>query len=316
MNAVAASATAEAAESLQRCGDIKTIFKQKMNIVDRTYLNIYDTILAEGTRETNRTGTDTIGLFGLSYKLPVSVAEFPILTLKKIQFKGLVYELLWYLSGESHIRKFEKYSSIWSSWADSRGNLESAYGRYWRYYPVAHINKMRDGEAIVNPYENDYFDQIRSVIDELKVNPRSRRMVVTAWYPPNARVSKLPPCHHSFTLNYQKGKLNLHLLMRSNDFAVGAPFNITSYCLLLILICREVNLEPGEFYHSITDAHVYVDHIEPYKAIDRSLDYKLPALDLSMLGDKSIFDLTYADADSFQLVNYQHGPFIKLPVAV
>ena len=153
------------------------------------------------------------------------------------------------------------------------------------------------------------------VIDELKGNPRSRRLHVTAWYPPNATISKLPPCHHSFTLNYQGGKLNLHLQQRSSDHCVGNPFNLTCYSLLLLLICREVNLAPGDFYHSITDAHVYVDHIEPYQAASREA-YNLPQLDLSQLGDRSMFDLTYDDIDRIQLVNYQHGAFIKLPVAV
>lgn len=287
-----------------------------MNIVDRTYLELYDRILSEGTRETNRTGTDTIGLFGVSYKLPVSITEFPILTLKKIQFRGLVCELIWYLSGQSHIRQFQKHSSIWDSWADKNGNLESAYGRYWRYYPVVDDDRMKDGEAKVPSIEGDYFDQMRSLIDELRVNPRSRRLHITAWYPPNSRVSKLPPCHHSFTLNFHNGKLNLHLQQRSSDHCVGNPFNLTSYCLLLILICREVNLRPGDFYHSITDAHVYVDHIEPYKAIDRSLSHELPTLNLDMLGDKSMFDLTYGDIDSFQLVDYRYGSYIKLPVAI
>lgn len=313
-----------------------------MNIVDRTYLDILDRILSEGTRETNRTGTDTLSVFGLSYRMPVTATAFPILTHKKIQWRSLVTELIWYLSGEPHIRNLQEYTKIWDAWSDERGQLETAYGRFWRYYPVPaypaairsqDCNYLSNGESLVDLDTSKYrhelsiesssgesimvpcFDQLRWAIDELKTNPRSRRLHVTAWYPPNATVSKLPPCHHSFTLNYQGGKLNLHLQQRSSDHCVGNPFNFTCYSLLLLLICREVNLLPGEFYHSITDAHIYVDHIEPYQTASRDT-YPLPQLDLSQLGDRSMFDLTYADIDRFQLVNYQHGAFLKLPVAV
>jgi thymidylate synthase len=313
-----------------------------MNIVDRTYLDLLDRILAEGSTETNRTGTDTISLFGVSYRLPVSTQAFPILTHKKIQWRSLVVEMIWYLSGESHIRNLQKYTKIWDSWSDDRGNLETAYGRFWRYYPVPAYdrnirtdgsNYLINGEASIDLDSSKYqhiltidsgdeqidipcFDQLRWVIDELKRNPRSRRLHVTAWYPPNATMSRLPPCHHSFTLNYQGGKLNLHLQQRSSDHCVGNPFNLTCYSLLLLLICREVNLEPGDFYHSITDAHIYVDHIEPYRAVDRDISFPLPQLDLTGLGDRSMFALTYDDIDRIQLVNYQHGAFVKLPVAV
>jgi thymidylate synthase len=321
-----------------------------MNIIDRTYLDILDRILTEGTRETNRTGTDTLSLFGVSYRMPVRSSAFPILTHKKIQWRSLVMELIWYLSGEPHIRNLQKYTKIWDSWSDERGQLETAYGRFWRYYPVPEYlppirtgesHYLGDGQSLVNlntsTYRHDLliestattlstsnsnspiiipcFDQLRWAIDELKTNPRSRRLHITAWYPPNATISKLPPCHHSFTLNYQGGKLNLHLQQRSSDHCVGNPFNFTCYSLLLLLICREVNLEPGDFYHSITDAHVYVDHIEPYRAASRET-YPLPQLDLSQLGDRSMFDLTYDDIDRIQLVNYQHGAVVKLPVAV
>jgi thymidylate synthase len=318
-----------------------------MNIVDRTYLDLLDRILTEGSTETNRTGTDTISLFGVSYRLPVSTKNFPILTHKKIHWRSLVAELIWYLSGEPHIRNLQKYTKIWDAWSDERGNLETAYGRFWRYYPVpeysvlVHPDRTTDylanGESSANLELSKYrhllavdpgnesnlgglisipcFDQFRWVIDELKCNPRSRRLHITAWYPPNATMSRLPPCHHSFTLNYQGGKLNLHLQQRSSDHCVGNPFNLTCYSLLLLLICREVQLEPGDLYHSITDVHIYIDHIEPYRAVARET-HELPQLDLTQLGDRSMFDLTYDDIDRIQLVDYQHGPFVKLPVAV
>lgn len=300
-----------------------------MNPIDRTYLELYDEILIGGTRETNRTGVDTIGLFGISYRTPVSAAEFPILTHKKIHWRSIVAELIWYLSGEPHIRNLQQHTKIWNSWCDSDGNLESAYGRFWRYYPIG----SGGGEPLLNfeacvsdkstPNCTHYlpessllcFDQLRWVVDELKVNPRSRRLQITAWYPPNATASKLPPCHHTFTLNYQAGKLNLHLIQRSNDWCLGNPFNFSCYSLLLLLICREVNLEPGEFFHSITDAHIYVNHLEQVAQGSRKT-YPAPSLDLSELGDKSLFDLDYDDIDKIRLVNYQHGPCIKLEVAV
>jgi thymidylate synthase len=296
-----------------------------LNIVDRTYLEILDEILLSGTRETNRTGTDTISLFGVSYRLPVSASAFPILTHKKIQWRSLVAEIIWYLSGEPHIRNLQKYTKIWSAWADDNGNLETAYGRFWRHYPLGSSggdDPLLGREAVQSDCLNYLpqtsfrcFDQLKWVVEELKRNPRSRRLHITAWYPPNATASKLPPCHHSFTLNYQAGKLNLHLQQRSSDHCVGNPFNLTCYSLLLLLICREVALEPGDFYHSITDAHVYVDHIEPYSLASRTA-YDLPQLDLSGLGDRSMFDLDYDLIDKFVLVNYDHGPAIKLPVAV
>lgn len=312
-----------------------------MNIVDKTYLEILDRILSEGTKETNRTGTDTISLFGLSYRLPVGTHAFPILTHKKIQWKSLVAELIWYLSGEPHIRNLQKHTKIWNSWADANGELETAYGRFWRYYPTK-FGGADDPLLLTEAIQFDCptalpgtilqgFDQLRWAIEELKVNPRSRRLHITAWYPPNATASKLPPCHHSFTLNFQAasrtsgfqtfvddktaGKLNLHLQQRSSDHCVGNPFNLTCYSLLLLLICREVDLEPGELYHSITDAHIYVDHIEPYANAARE-SFDLPALNLAGLGNKSMFELDYGDIDKFHLVDYQHGPTIKLPVAV
>jgi thymidylate synthase len=294
-----------------------------MNPIDRIYLELYDTICVDGAREPNRTGVDTIGLFGVSYRMPVSAAEFPILTHKKIHWRSIVAELIWYLSGETHIRNLQKHTKIWSSWADLNGELETAYGRYWRYYPYAcDADLVRSSEAFITEQHNYLpgtnlrgFDQIKYVIEELKRNPRSRRLLVQAWYPPNATASKLPPCHHSFTLNYQAGKLNLHLTQRSMDVGLGMGFNLSCYSLLLLLICREVDLEPGEFFHSITDAHIYVNHLEPVAEGSRDT-YPAPSLDLSALGDKSLFDLDYDDIDKIQLVNYQHGPFIKLEVAV
>jgi thymidylate synthase len=300
------------------------------NIVDTTYFNIFDHILDVGSLESNRTGVDTISLFGVSYRLPVSESAFPIVTHKKIIWKSLVAELIWYIKGESHIRNLRHHTKIWNAWADEDGNLETAYGRFWRYYPAFDFSVDElDGQAFPNLEDSPYgvlredsagfsalcFDQLSYLIGEFKKNPRSRRLHLTAWYPPNATVSKLPPCHHSFTLNYQNGRLNLHLTQRSSDHCIGNPFNLSCYSLLLILICRELQVVPGEFYHSITDAHVYVNHIDAYKDVSRET-YPLPQLDLSELGDKSLFDLDYEDIEKIKLIGYQSGPLLKLPVAV
>jgi thymidylate synthase len=302
------------------------------NPFDIKYLEILDQITTQGQRQPNRTGTDTISLFGLSYRLPVRANWFPILTHKKIFWRSLVAEIIWYLNGESHIRNLQQHTKIWDAWSDADGNLETAYGRFWRHYPIsgAHGGEpVTATEALIsaNIDENlkylrylpgtslPTFDQLRWVVDELRRNPYSRRLHVTAWYPPNACASRLPPCHHSFTLNYQAGKVNLHLQQRSLDACLGAPFNFSCYSLLLLLICREVGLEPGEFYHSITDAHVYVNHLDAYKSADRR-DYTPPQLDLNDLGMTSMFDLTYDHIDAIKLIGYQHGPVIKLPVAV
>lgn len=304
-----------------------------MNPIDHTYLDLYDAISLNGVREPNRTGIDTLRLFGVSYRMPVSATEFPILTHKKIHWRSVVAELIWYISGEPHIRNLQQHTKIWDSWASPDGNLETAYGRYWRYYPLPPRSDRREPfegltgassrkfwhqlivETPSGTIRSNTFDQLKWLVEELKANPRSRRLHITAWYPPNATASKLPPCHHSFTLNYQAGKLNLHLTQRSMDTCLGAPFNFSCYSLLLLLICREVNLEPGEFFHSITDAHIYVNHLEPVAQGSRQT-YPAPNLDLSELGNKSLFDLDYGDIDKIRLVNYQHGPFIKLDVAV
>lgn len=235
-----------------------------MNHVDNTYKQVVKEVLTKGDYKENRTGVSTISKFGVSYSIDNSEG-FPLLTTKKMdqgRWNSLVHELLWYLSGEYHIRNLQEHTSIWDAWADGNGNLDTAYGRFWRKYPVPEEAEHMPGESW--PEEetdedgNRTFDQIQHVIDNLKENPNSRRHVVTAWHPANAAVSELPPCHYTFAFNVQnEDTLNLHLTQRSGDIALGVPFNIASYCLLQRIIAQETDLEVGEFHHTIVDAHIY-----------------------------------------------------------
>ena len=238
-----------------------------MNDVDNTYKQLIKEVLSNGNFKRNRTDVATISKFGVSYTIDNS-ERFPLLTTKKMdgaRWNSLVHELLWYLSGEHHVRNLREHTSIWDAWTDEDGNLPSAYGRFWRNYPAPFVSHWKEGETWANKKEEvdnsdggPTFDQIQYVIDNLKNNPNSRRHVVTAWHPANAAVSSLPPCHFTFVFNVQNSnELNLHLTQRSGDIALGVPFNIASYALLQRLIANETGLEVGKFHHSITDAHIY-----------------------------------------------------------
>ncbi|MCZ6818077.1 MAG: thymidylate synthase, partial [Calditrichaeota bacterium] len=236
----------------------------------RQYLKLVERVLTKGTHKKNRTGVDTVSTFAEFFK--VNLADgFPLLTTRKINFNAMLREVLWYLSGEDHIRELQKHTKIWNVWADENGHLETAYGRYWRRYPVPEKGVALGGEVFVDensPFvkkENDgslSFDQLGWTINELKVNPNSRRIVINAWHPANAVISKLPPCHTLWILNVQDERLNCHLTQRSADIAIGVPFNLACYALLTQAIAQEVNLKVGEFAHTLIDAHIYVNHIE------------------------------------------------------
>lgn len=232
------------------------------------YQNLVENILTEGNYKPNRTAVDTVSTFSQFYKIDLTEG-FPLLTTKDLsgyRWKSLIHELLWYFSGEEHIKNLREETKIWDAWANEEGELETAYGRFWRRYPVPNKEDQLDGEAWpkkehrwVNEEEDGRltFDQIKYVIDRLNENPKSRRIVVNAWHPSNATVSKLPPCHFSFVFNVQDGKLNTHLTQRSGDTALGIPFNIAAYSIITRLIARETGLEPGEFAHTVVDAHIY-----------------------------------------------------------
>ncbi len=269
----------------------------------KEYLDLVERVLENGVLKKNRTGIDTISTFSEHYKIDLSKG-FPLLTTKKMNFNAILHEVLWYLSGEDHIRNLQKFTKIWDAWADKDGNLDSAYGRYWRRFPSAQINPQ------TGTYEVVEVDQIKRIIHILKTSPNSRRMVVTAWEPGNALSSKLPPCHFSFVFNVQGDKLNCHLTQRSGDIAIGIPFNLAAYSLLTMVIAQEVNLQPGFFSHTIVDAHIYVNHSEGLKAQLNRLPKHLPKL---RIAKKPIDELQFED---FELVGYECEEPIKFEVAV
>ena len=230
-----------------------------------------------------------------------------------MHWNSILREVLWYLSGENHIRNLRKYTKIWDAWADENGNLETAYGYYWRHFPSA--EKNGDGKWTVREV-----DQIKYVIDEIRRNPNSRRLVVNAWEPGNAIKSKLPPCHYSFVFNVIDGKLSCHLTQRSGDIALGIPFNLAAYSLLTQVIAQQTGLELGQFAHTIVDAHIYVgdrgtemekyDHLEGLKEQLKRKPLPLPQLKIAK---KQINELKFED---FELKNYRHHDRIKFEVAV
>ncbi|QZX98950.1 thymidylate synthase [Halobaculum rubrum] len=227
------------------------------------YLSTVEDVLRDGAYKPNRTGVDTLSSFSAHYEADLADG-FPLLTTKDLsgfRWNSLIHELLWYLSGEEHVRDLREKTGIWDAWADDEGRLDTAYGRFWRRYPVP--EEGLEGETWpdeTHRWMNDderTFDQLAYVLDTLRENPNSRRIVVNAWHPANATVSTLPPCHYTFVFNVQGDRLNLHLTQRSGDLALGIPFNIAAYSILLTAVARRTGFEPGTFAHSVVDAHVY-----------------------------------------------------------
>ncbi|MFB6354676.1 MAG: thymidylate synthase [Halobacteriales archaeon] len=230
----------------------------------KQYLDLVRRVLDRGTYKPNRTGVDTIATFSEHYTVDLD-RGFPLLTTKRMdgfRWDSLIHELLWYLSGQAHIRELSEETGIWDAWADEEGHLDTAYGRFWRRYPVPDDPDRLAGEAWPDDAgrwvnEEGTFDQIGYVLDTLRENPNSRRMVVNAWHPANAAESQLPPCHYTFVLNVQGDALNLHLTQRSGDVALGVPFNIAAYSLLATAIAGRTGFELGTFAHTVVDAHIY-----------------------------------------------------------
>lgn len=251
------------------------------------YQTLVRNVLLDGSYKPNRTAVDTVSTFGQFYEIDVG-AGFPLLTTKQMtgfRWRSLIHELLWYFSGEEHVRTLREHTKIWDAWSDGDGHLETAYGRFWRRYPIPNYERTLEGESWIHTAGNNRwddsetidtdrwittessrgsetesvatFDQLQYVIDMLNENPQSRRLVVNAWHPGNATVSKLPPCHYSFVFNVQGDRLNLHLTQRSGDTALGIPFNIAAYSLILTIVAQQTGFKPGTFAHSIVDAHIY-----------------------------------------------------------
>jgi thymidylate synthase len=269
----------------------------------KEYLDLVDRVLTHGILKHNRTGVDTLSCFGEHYTIDLGKG-FPLVTTKKVNFKSLLREVLWYLSGEDHIRNLRTHTKIWDAWADADGNLETAYGRYWRRFPSAQVNPA------TGQYEVKEIDQIAEVLRLLKTQPESRRMVVSAWEPGNALFSKLPPCHYTFAFNVFGTKLNCHLTQRSGDIALGIPFNIAAYAMLTQAVAQDVGMELGFFSHTIIDAHIYVNHVDGLKEQLKRTPKPLPQLQIA---HKPLDDLRFED---FTLLNYVCDAPIKFDVAV
>ena len=263
----------------------------------RQYLDLLEHALKDGVEKRDRTGTGTRSLFGYQMRFDLG-AGFPLLTTKKLHLKSIIYELLWFLRGETNVRWLqERGVSIWDEWADENGELGPVYGAQWRSWPA------RDGGTI---------DQIQNLIRDIKANPDSRRLIVTAWNPADIPDMALPPCHCLFQFYVANGKLSCQLYQRSADIFLGVPFNIASYALLTLMVAQVTGLQPGEFIHSFGDAHLYLNHLEQAR---EQLSRKPQALPVMRLNPavKDIFDFQFED---FTLENYQPQPSIKAPIAV
>jgi len=270
----------------------------------KQYLDLVDTVLNKGIKKENRTGTDTLMYFGYHYKVNLANG-FPLLTTKKVFFNSVLHELLWYLKGETHIRNLRKHTKIWDAWTSEEKDWEigKMYGYQWVKWEK--FKEQNDGQIT-----KTYINQIKEVIDLIKNNPNSRRMVVTAWNPSVLDEIALPSCHAFFIFNVINGKLNCHLTQRSGDIALGIPFNLACYALLTQMIAQETNLKLGEFSHYINDAHIYTNHIDGLKEQLKREPKPLPILHIK---SKPFWDLEF---DDFKLENYNHHPVIKFPVAV
>ncbi len=274
----------------------------------KVYHDLVQRVLDHGVRKKNRTGTDTISNFAECYKVNLSEG-FPLLTTKKVFFKSVILELLWYLRGEDHIRWLRDKNNvhIWDAWADEAGHVGPIYPVLWRRFPFLIEHKNEDGTT---EWRQDEFDQIKNVIHMLKTDPMSRRIVVSAWHPGLLPEMALPPCHIMYIFNVSEGKLNCHLTQRSGDIALGIPFNLACYSALTMAIAQEVGLEPGVFAHTIVDAHIYVNHIDGLKQQLLRQPKTLPELKIA---NKPVDKLSY---DDFELIGYDPDPSIRFEVAV
>lgn len=263
----------------------------------KQYLDLLDRILTEGTRKSDRTGTGTLSVFG--HQMRFDLAEgFPLLTTKKLHLKSIIYELLWFLRGDTNVKYLHDHGvSIWDEWADENGDLGPIYGHEWRSWP---------------DYNGGTIDQISNVIEQIKHSPDSRRMIVSAWNVAEVDKMALPPCHTMFQFYVADGRLSLQLYQRSADTFLGVPFNIASYALLLQMMAQVTGLQPGEFVHTTGDTHLYLNHLDQARLQLTRTPRKLPRMMLNP-DVKSIFDFKYED---FSLEDYDPWPHIKADVSV
>lgn len=263
----------------------------------RQYLDLLQHVLDHGTPREDRTGTGTVGVFGYQMRFPLGKG-FPLLTTKKLHLRSIIYELLWFLRGDTNIQYLHDHKvTIWDEWADENGDLGPVYGSQWRSWP--------DGRG-------GTIDQIANVVNEIKANPYSRRLMVTAWNPAEIQDMALPPCHCLFQFYVSNGKLSCQLYQRSADIFLGVPFNIASYALLTMMMAQVCDLEPGDFVHTLGDAHIYQNHLDQVKLQLTRDPRPLPQM-LINPEKKDIFGFDYED---FTLTNYDPHPHIKGEVSV
>ena len=263
----------------------------------RRYLNLMDRVLVEGISRIDRTGVGTRSLFGAQMRFDLSV-KFPIVTTKKIHIRSVIYELLWFLRGDTNV-KFLRDNGvhIWDEWADENGDLGPVYGHQWRSWPG------KDGEAI---------DQLGNIVDQIKTNPYSRRHIVVAYNPAEVDDMALPPCHALFQFYVAEGRLSCQLYQRSADMFLGVPFNISSYALLTMMVAQQCGLKLGDFIWTGGDVHIYNNHIEQVNTQLQRIPYTLPTMEI-LRKPATLFDYNYED---FELLDYKFHPAIPAPIAV
>ena len=261
------------------------------------YLDLLNRIMTDGVKNGDRTGTGTISIFGNQMRFNLQEG-FPLLTTKKLHLKSIIYELLWFLQGNTNVKYLQEHGvRIWNEWADENGELGPVYGHQWRSWP---------------DYNGGTIDQIQNVVEQLKHNPDSRRMIVSAWNVAEVEKMALPPCHTMFQFYVADGRLSLQLYQRSADTFLGVPFNIASYALLLMMMAQVSGLVPGDFIHTTGDTHLYLNHLEQARLQLTRTPRPLPVMRINP-DVKSIFDFQYGD---FQLDNYDPWPHIKAEVSV
>ena len=263
----------------------------------KQYLDLLDRILTEGTKKTDRTGTGTLSVFGHQMRFNLEDG-FPLLTTKKLHLKSIIYELLWFLKGDTNVKYLQKHGvRIWNEWADENGDLGPVYGHQWRSWP---------------DYNGGTIDQISNVLDMIKNHPDSRRMVVSAWNPAEVDQMALPPCHCLFQFYVADGRLSLQLYQRSADTFLGVPFNIASYALLLMMMAQVTGLKAGDFIHTTGDTHLYLNHLDQARLQLTRTPRPLPRMILNK-DVKSLFDFKYED---FRLEGYDPWDHISAKVSV
>ena len=261
------------------------------------YLELLRHVREHGVRKQDRTGTGTLSVFGYQCRYDLSEG-FPAITTKKLHFRSIIHELLWFLRGETTLRYLHQNNvTIWDEWADAQGELGPIYGYQWRSWPTP------DGRHV---------DQIAQIIEQIKATPDSRRIIVSAWNVADIERMALPPCHTLFQFYIAQGKLSCQLYQRSADIFLGVPFNIASYALLTMMVAQVTGLMPGDFVHTFGDAHLYLNHLEQADEQLSRQPFPLPQMNINQ-SVTSIFDFRY---DDFELVNYQCHPAIKAPIAV